>query len=585
MKNDTNKDQSRRSFLKKSAIATAGISVLGVSGVLLNQGEKPKPKAPAIIKRNRQPNVLFVVTDQEQPWSKLPSQLILPARQKLAAKATNFTNAHVVSPLCSMSRGNLYTGQHGQFSGLWENTPLPWAGGLHDDIPTMGHLFKEAGYNTGYTGKWHLTHMGSETRGGKNAADTKKLFQHFGFDETYQEGEMDGARGGFELDPLTVRDALRFIDKHKGGDKPWLLTANLVNPHDIMFYKASEYQYDSRLGHFPDEIMSEPDHPIYRTNHNIPLPNNFGPSTRQGKPSAHFQKEGVQEVALGEIPWNDLEAWKRFRNYYYNCLVDVDRHIDALLDGLEKSGEAENTIVVFVSDHGEMLGVHGHRGKGCLVYEEVAKVPMSIIHPDIQGGSTTEALTSHVDFVPTLLSLIGMSDDEIANRYPFLKGRNFSSSLSKPNDLGPRAEDGVLFQWSSLTFLDKESAKSFTKIRAADGIVNKAKALIDADIPTGMVENRGHMRGVFDGRYKFARYFSPFEHHTPEDFESLVRHNDLELYDTHKDPEENINLAQSPEQYKDVIGTMNQKINKLIKQEVGIDDGAHMPGPTSLWKL
>jgi len=575
MTKSTKKTQTRRNFLKATA-ATAGVSMLGLSGILFNQ------TAPAKIKRNRKPNVLVVVTDQEQAWTNLPSQLILPARQKLAAKATNFSNAHVVSPLCSMSRGNLYTGQHGQFNGLWENTPLPWAQGINTDTPTMGNLFKEAGYTTGYTGKWHLTHMG--VRGGRTLKQTKALFKELGFDETFQAGERDGAHGGFELDPITVRDATGFIDKHKDDDNPWFLTANLVNPHDIMFFNASESQLKNRIGEFPDKILTAPNHPIYKTNHNIPLPENFGPATRKGKPDAHFQKEGVQETALGEIAWHDLDAWGRFRNYYYNCLVDVDRHIDALLAALDKSGEADNTIVLFVSDHGEMLGVHGHRGKGCLMYKELVNVPMSIVHPDIKGGSNTDALTSHVDIMPTLLSLIGLSDDEIANKYPFLKGRNFSSSLSLPNHSGPRGSDGVLFQWSSLTYLDKEASQNFTKIKAAEGMVNTTKALMDAKMSIGL-DNRGHMRGVFDGRYKFARYFSPIEHHLPMSFESLVRHNDLELYDTHADPSENINLAQSPQQYSAVIEMMNQKLNKLVKQEVGVDDGSHMPGPSFMWQL
>ncbi len=572
---DTKKEQTRRNFLKAAAV-TSGVSMLGFPNLLFGQ------QGPSIIKRNRKPNVLVVVTDQEQAWSELPSQLILPARQKLAAKATNFSNAHVVSPLCSMSRGNLYTGQHGQFNGLWENTPLPWGGGIKDGVPTMGHFFQDAGYTTGYTGKWHLTHMG--INGGKTVKETKALFQQYGFDETFQGGERGGHHGGFKTDPITVEDSLRFIDKHKGADKPWFLTTNLVNPHDIMFFKTSEAQEKSRAGQFPDKIATEPDHPIYTSNHNIPFPENFGPATRQGKPAAHFQKEGVHETVLGEIPWNDLDAWGRFRNYYYNCLVDVDRHIDALLEGLEKSGEADNTIVLFVSDHGEMLGVHGHRGKGCLTYKEVTNVPLSIIHPDIRGGNQTEALTSHVDILPTLLSLIGLSDDEVANKYPFLKGRSFSSSLSAPNSLGAREQGGVLFQWSSLIYLDDESAGSFARIRAARGMLETTQALSDAKLSLGL-DNRAHMRGVFDGRYKFARYFSPLEHHLPKSFENLVRYNDLELYDTHKDPGENINLAQSPHEHKAVIEMMNQKLNKLVKQEVGVDDGSHMPGPGFIWQL
>ena len=569
------KHKSRRDFLKVSAV-TGAATVLGMQGILQSR------TAPAAIRRNRKPNILLVVTDQEQSWTDLPSQLELPARQKLAEKSVNFTNAHVVNPLCSMSRGNIYTGQHGQFTGLWENTPLPWGGGINDSVPTIGHFLKDAGYTTGYTGKWHLTHMG--ITGGLSKQATKDLFQKYGFDETFQAGERGGAHGGYESDPITVQDALGFIDNHKVDDKPWFLTTNLVNPHDIMYFKASQYQQDHRIGQFPDVLKEAPDHPLYKVDHHIPFPDNFGTSTRQGKPSAHFQKEGVQEAVLGEIPWTDLEAWERYRNYYFNCLRDVDRHIDTLLEGLEKSGEAENTIILFVADHGEMLGVHGHRGKGCLVYKEVTRVPLLISHPDVSGGVTSQALTSHIDIVPTILSLTGMSKEQIHNKYPFLKGKDFSRVIERPVSLGDRMYDGVLFQWSSLTYLDQVTARSFGKLKAAEGVFKKVEALISSNLSPGF-QNRGHMRGVFDGRFKFARYFSPLEHHSPENYETLIRYNDLELYDTHEDPAENINLAQSPDKYKSIIRLMNQKLNRLMTAEVGVDNGSHMPGPTMLWKL
>jgi len=144
--------------------------------------------------------------------------------------------------------------------------------------------------------------------------------------------------------------------------------------------------------------------------------------------------------------------------------------------------------------------------------------------------------------------------------------------------------DGVLFQWSSLTYLDQVTARSFGKLKAAEGVFKKVEALISSNLSPGF-QNRGHMRGVFDGRFKFARYFSPLEHHSPENYETLIRYNDLELYDTHEDPAENINLAQSPDKYKSIIRLMNQKLNRLMTAEVGVDNGSHMPGPTMLWKL
>ena len=99
------------------------------------------------------PNVLLIVCDQEQSWLELPQSLSLPNRERIRERAVHFTNAHVVNPLCSTSRGNIYTGQHGQYTGLWENTPLPWStGGLIEGIPTIGHMMKAAGIRRSITG-------------------------------------------------------------------------------------------------------------------------------------------------------------------------------------------------------------------------------------------------------------------------------------------------------------------------------------------------------------------------------------------------------------------------------------------------
>ena len=88
------------------------------------------------------------------------------------------------------------------------------------------------------------------------------------------------------------------------------------------------------------------------------------------------------------------------------------------------------------------------------------------------------------------------------------------------------------------------------------------------------------IRGVFDGRYKFGRYFRVTEHNVPRDWESLLAHNDLELYDTKRDPDEIVNLAAKPDDHKDLILALNAKTNAIIDNEVGKDDGSIYPGPT-----
>ncbi len=97
--------------------------------------------------------------------------------------------------------------------------------------------------------------------------------------------------------------------------------------------------------------------------------------------------------------------------------------------------------------------------------------------------------------------------------------------------------------------------------------------------------NPALFRGIHDGRYKFARYFAPAEHHKPRDWDTLIKHNELELYDTQSDPDELINLAKEPEKHKDLITTLNQRTNQLIDLEVGADDGSSFHGPRALYNL
>jgi arylsulfatase len=112
-----------------------------------------------------------------------------------------------------------------------------------------------------------------------------------------------------------------------------------------------------------------------------------------------------------------------------------------------------------------------------------------------------------------------------------------------------------------------------------------AGPLTDDGPGPGAEKRRGVIRGVFDGRYKFARYFSVAEHHIPKDWETLIAHNDLELYDTETDPDEIVNLAFKPEEHRDLILKLNAQVNALIETEVGADDGSIYPGPTEKYVL
>lgn len=138
-------------------------------------------------------------------------------------------------------------------------------------------------------------------------------------------------------------------------------------------------------------------------------------------------------------PVSDEDAWRRGIGFYLNCLRDVDRGIDVVLDALEASGQADRTVVVFTSDHGELAGSHGLRQKGNLVYDENFHVPLVISHPDFAGSGDTDALASAIDLAPTFLDIAGVDEAGVATRFPGLRGRSLMPILA-----GQPVRDGVL---------------------------------------------------------------------------------------------------------------------------------------------
>lgn len=535
---------------------------------------KSRPHLHVAAPRER-PNLLLIVTDQERARHLLPAAVRLPQRDRLMARSTVFRQAMTTSNLCSTARGALYSGQHPQNNGLWENTPLPYARPLWPHVPTVGTLLQDLGYHTAYFGKWHLTAISGRDKGG--ARRVRDLFRSYGFETSAQDGERDGTHQGHVQDPSTARATARFVHEAADGDRPWFASVNFVNPHDVMFFSTGPDQARSRLNPFPDRILPAPDHSVYRTPLDVDLPDTFGPATLAGKPPAHTAFQQVWDLALGRIPFDDREAWRSYWHYYLHCLQDVDRHLQTVLDAVDDSGQRDRTVIIFTSDHGEMGGVHGLRDKGASLYREASQVPLWIAHPDLAGGTSTEALTSHVDLAPTLLRLAGLEASVLREQAPYLVGADLTPALSRAADRGPGAtgRDAVLVQWTSLVHQSPDAARAFDDALKS-GFTGKAALLGDGRVWSALDE-RGHMRGLFDGRFKFARYFSPRRHHTPRDFDALVANNDLELYDTADDPGETRNLATRPTQHRERLEALNAQLNALVAREVGPDDGSGYP--------
>jgi len=228
-----------------------------------------------------------------------------------------------------------------------------------------------------------------------------------------------------------------------------------------------------------------------------------------------------------------------------------------LLTYLTDNGMFNNTIVVFTSDHGEMHGSHGLKGKGGFLYENNIHVPLYIVHPDYEGGKRISAITCHMDLAPTFVDMANMSDDEKETIAGDLAGH---SLLDLMDGTKTSVREGSLFCFEML---------SFTAMQINVDEAGEEEVSFDTSV-------RGVARGLVTEKYKFVRYFSPVGFNTPTTIEQLLSHNDIQLFDLKNDPEELNNLAADPAKNEALIMDLNAQLNRLIEKEIGIDDGQEM---------
>ncbi|GGC91723.1 sulfatase-like hydrolase/transferase [Halopseudomonas salina] len=575
----------RRELLKWAGALSAGSLASSISARAALPGtaqSAPQPPGPRASKLN----ILLIVTDQERAFTDLPSVVHLPGHEQLLASGVSLENFHVNTTPCSPSRSVMFTGQHTQKTGVIANIGLPPFNELESSMPTLGHMLRDQGYHTAYKGKWHLSHIpeSSDLTYGLVRPTTDELMP-YGFADFNLNGDPHGSHlSGFIFDKVTASDTVGWLHDHKDDEQPWFLAVNFVNPHDIMFYSSGAEQKNSRLRqNYLGPISPGPNTGVYAKQWDVPLPKSFYADDLSTKPWAQRTDVAICNQVYGHIAPDDEQAWQGLQSYYLNCIRDVDQSIAQVLAALKESGRDQDTIVILTADHGEMAGAHKLRQKGPHMYKENTRVNFIVRHPDIQQSRSTPALGSAVDIVPTVLELAGITPQMQAERYPQLAGVSLAPSLGGAALRSLRDERGHLFNYGVVMYLDPEFSEAV--------MTNTDKvtpwAIIKESLRQGQLgpsrNNRALFRGIHDGRYKFARYFAPSNHHTPEGLDDLMRNNDLELYDTQADPDELHNLAVDPPAQWGLINGLNQRLNALVSTEVGVDDGREHPGPTFMY--
>ncbi|QUI21022.1 sulfatase-like hydrolase/transferase [Vallitalea pronyensis] len=348
---------------------------------------------------NQQPNILVIYTDQ-QSASMMSctgnAYLQTPAMDYLAAQGIRFNRAYCTNPVCIPSRFSLLTGRYPSEIGLKSNKVEQEIDHVPQEIKDsgLGWLLKDAGYDVAYGGKEHLPLMCTEDLG----------YQYITDDE--REGLADTCAA--------------FIKKKR--KKPFFLTVSFINPHDICMMAIRDYP-TCELDHvlvkvckkeqaMLDDVLKKVD--SYEKDNfwrDIcpPLPDNF-------EPQAH-EPEAIS-MLLKQRPFKEKarkhytqEQWRLHRFAYCRLTERVDAHIHMLLQALQESGQEDNTVIIFTSDHGDMDGSHRMEHKTAL-YEECCRIPLIITHQGqcIQNHIDDEHLVSNgLDLYPTICDYAGIT--------------------------------------------------------------------------------------------------------------------------------------------------------------------------------
>ena len=523
---------------------------------------------------DKKPNIVFIITDQRSDRLFAGADYSLPGLDTIARHGVTFQNHYISSAMCSPSRASFLSGQPPQVTRVLDQMQYPFVTSLSPDLPNMGSALKGLGYRTAYFGKFEMDKQLLET---KPSVNYSEALQPYGFDVFSAGGDIGSdPRSGFDNDPFIAGEAVRWLranaSEARRTGQPFFMVASFVNPHDIMFGNGNvPGQPAVEHAVVPFVLPPLPASSIYEKKWNFKLPPSLTESlAAPGMPGALLEYKKGWEGWSGTIPTDRKDMWGIFYNYYLNCIGDEDRSIHQIVDVFNDMDLWRDTIIVYTADHGEMAGAHGgQKGKGPFCYEANAHVPLIIAHPAAKPGAKCSALTSHLDLLPTFVGLAGMPEASRPAALKALPGHDFSSLLADPKKADLHAvRPAVLFNYvgPSTVYADYLT-----------GIMSSlATRQPPPQLSAAKLDKRGFLSFVFDGRYKFARYYAPTAFNTPQTLDEIFKNNDVQLFDLEKDPDEMHNLALAPEKNEELILRMNGLLNDLIAKEVGVNDGRFM---------
>lgn len=454
-------------------------------------------------------NIVLILTDQERAIQHFPPNWLrqnLPGMRRLRRHGVSFERAFTNACMCSPARSTLMSGffpaQHGVKYTLEEDMPFPEYPHQVElprppEMPNLATVMRAAGYNVIYKGKWHCSKP-AEKENAKPSDLERYGFTRWNPPDAGANQSVPEAGGGFiDNDGRFMESTgspeagdegvIQYLSSAAAKQQPFFLVISLVNPHDVLFYPSKTFE---EAGYDDSWIQG---------NIGVPETNEEDLST---KPTV--QEQFLRIFNLTGKPKTEKEK-RAYLNYYGNLMRSSDNYIVNVLNKLEEAGLYDDTLIVRTADHGEMGLTHGGmRQKNFNFYEEATRVPLVYSNPKLfPTPQSSDALVSHVDFLPTLASLAKAPKSARAN----WQGKDYSKLVLQPKTAKP-VQDYVVF-----TYDDFQSGQ--------------------ASPPYPKPPN--HIVSIREGRWKLARYYdvSKVKPKPPQ----------WEMYDLKTDPLEKKNLA------------------------------------------
>lgn len=454
-------------------------------------------------------NIVLILTDQERAIQHFPPNWLrqnLPGMRRLRQHGVSFERAFTNACMCSPARSTLMSGyfpaQHGVKYTLEEDMPFPEYPHQVElprppVLPNLATVMRAAGYNVVYKGKWHCSKPAQKenaqpsdlerygwTRWNPPDAGANQSVPEAGGGFVDNDGRFMESIGSPEAGSEGV---LQYLGSAAAKQQPFFLVISLVNPHDVLFYPSKTFE---EAGYDDSWIQGDI---------GVPETNEEDLST---KPTV--QEQFLRIFNLTGKPKTKAEK-RAYLNYYGNLMRSSDNYIVSVLNKLEEAGLYDDTLIVRTADHGEMGLTHGGmRQKNFNFYEEATRVPLVYSNPKLfPAPVSSDALVSHVDFLPTLASLAKAPKSARAN----WQGKDYSQLVLRPKSAKP-VQDYVVF-----TYDDFQSGQ--------------------AKPPYPKPPN--HIVAIREGRWKLARYYDVKKKNpAPPQWE---------MYDLKTDPLEKKNLA------------------------------------------